>query len=67
MERFCEDVPPHVHEQWGIEPSGGFATALEAEYPLAMCEQLVKFVDEICAENNVKVSHAALQRVFCRV
>ena len=50
MERFCEDVPPHEHEPWGLDSTGGFATAQEAEYPHPMCEQLVKFVDEVCAE-----------------
>lgn len=61
MEKFCEDVPPHQHDSWGVDASGGFATALEAEYPVAMCEQLVKVVDEICADMNVKVSHAGIQ------
>ena len=61
MERFCEDVPPHEHEPWGIALSGGFATALEAEYPPPMCERLVKFVDEVCAEKNIELVHAVIQ------
>ena len=61
MEKLCEDVPPHRHEEWGVDASGGFAAALEAEYPVPMCEQLVKVVDEICAEMNIQVSHAGIQ------
>ena len=61
MERFCQDVPPHEHEPWGLDSTGGFATAQEAEYPQAMCEQLVKFVDEVCAEKDVQLVHAGIQ------
>jgi len=55
MQLFWEDVEPHEHEPWGYNPSQGFATALEAQYPAGMCEQLVRFVDEICMEKGIKV------------
>ena len=61
MEKFCHDVPPHDHEPWGIASSGGFATAQGAEYPRLMCEQLVKFVDEVCAEKDIELVHAGIQ------
>ena len=61
MERFCEDVPPHEHEPWGIASSGGFDAAQEAEYVKPMCEQLVRFVDEVCAEKDIELAHAGIQ------
>ena len=40
MCRFCEDVPPHEHEQWGYDyQQQCFNTSKEAEYPIKMCEQ----------------------------
>ena len=62
MQRFCEDVEPHEHAPWGVSADGGFATALEAQYPDAMCEQLVKFVDELCVEKGVKLMPSSLQQ-----
>ena len=62
MQRFCNDVEPHEHAQWGYSAEGGFATALEAQYPEAMCEQLIKFVNELCAEKGVKLSPSNLQQ-----
>ena len=53
MQRFCEDVEPHTHEPWGYNPEQGFATALEAQYPSGMCEQLVRVFDEICSEKGI--------------
>ena len=58
MQRFCEDVEPHVHEPWGYNPEQGFATAMEAQYPNGMCEQLVRVFDEICLEKGVRVQPA---------
>ena len=58
MQKFCDDVEPHTHEPWGCTPSGGFATALEAQYPTGMCEQLVKVLDEICSAMGVQVQPA---------
>ena len=57
MQVFCEDVEPHVHEPWGYNPMQGFATALEAQYPAGMCEQLVRVFDETFME---KVSRCNL-------
>ena len=62
MQRFCEDVESHEHAPWGVSADGGFATALEAQYPDAMCEQLVKFVDELCVVKGVKLMPSSLQR-----
>ena len=62
MQKFCGDVEPHEHAPWGISADGGFATALEAQYPDAMCEQLVKFVDELCSDKGIKISPASLQQ-----
>lgn len=45
MQLFGHDVEPHDHEPWRISNDGSFATSHEAEYPLGMREQLVKFVD----------------------
>ncbi len=61
MGRFCDDVPPHEHEPWGLASSDGFATAQEAECLQPMCEQLVKFVDEVCAEREIQLVHAGIQ------
>ena len=61
MVRFCEDDPPHENEPWGLASSGGFATAQEAEYPQPMCEQPVKFVDEVCVEKDIQLVHAGIQ------
>ena len=58
MQRFCEDVEPHVHEPWGYNPEQGFATAMEAQYPNGMCEQLVRVFDEICLEKGIRVQPA---------
>ena len=62
MQKFCEDVEPHEHAPWGLAADGSFATALEAQYPDAMCEQLMKFVDELCAEKGIKLLPASLQQ-----
>ena len=62
MQRFCDDVEPHEHAPWGYSAEGGFATALEAQYPEAMCEQLIKFVNELCAEKGIKLSPSNLQQ-----
>ena len=61
MERFCEDVPPHEHGPWGLDSAGGFPTAQEAEYLQPMCEQLVKFVDEVCSEKDIQIVYAGIQ------
>ena len=58
MQLQCEDVAPHEHEPWGYTPSQGFATALEAQYPDGMCNQLVRFLDEVCSEMGVAVQPA---------
>ena len=58
MQLQCEDVAPHEHEPWGYTPSQGFATALEAQYPDGMCNQLVRFLDEVCSEMGVVVQPA---------
>ena len=42
----------------GYTQSEGFATALEAQYPAGMCEQLVRFLDEICMELGIAVQAA---------
>ena len=42
MQRLCEDVEAHMHEPWGYSPEQGLATAMEAQYPNGMCEQLVR-------------------------
>ena len=65
MQRFCDDVEPHEHASWGYSAEGGFATALEAQYPEAMCEQLIKFVNELCAEKGVKLS-PSLRHSLCQ-
>ena len=62
MQKFCEDVAPHEHAPWGVSDDGGFATALEAQYPDAMCDQLVKFVDDLCADNGIKLLPSSLQQ-----
>ena len=43
---------------WGYNPEQGFATAMEAQYPNGMCEQLVRVFDEICLEKGVRVQPA---------
>eukprot|EP00435_Cladocopium_sp_Y103_P038385 s723_g10.t1 len=58
MQLFCEDVPPHEHEPWGRAADGTFATSLEAQYPQGMCEQLVKFLDELCFNKGLQVQRA---------
>ena len=35
---------------------------MEAQYPDAMCEQLVKFVDDLCADNGIKLLPSSLQQ-----
>ena len=61
MQLFCEDVEPHHHEPWGYSPQSGFATAMEAQYPSGMCDQLVRFLDSICADMGVSVQRADLK------
>ena len=51
MQRFCEDVEPHEHEQ-------GFCAALEARYLSGMCEQLVRVFDEIGLEKGIILQSA---------
>eukprot|EP00435_Cladocopium_sp_Y103_P066897 s26_g29.t1 len=58
MQLFCEDAPPHEHEPWGRAADGTFATSLEAQYPDGMCEQLVKFLDELCFNKGLQVQRA---------
>ena len=58
MELFCDDVEPHDHEPWGYAPAGGFATAMEAQYPGEMCEELVTFLDSICLGLGINVQPA---------
>lgn len=52
MQRFCEEAPPHDHEPWGYNPEAGFATAMEAQYPEDMCQQLVQFLDNLCQKKG---------------
>ena len=48
MCRFCEDVPPHEHEQWGYDyQQRCFNTSKEAEYPIKMCEQYANILQQL--------------------
>ena len=58
MQLFCQDVAQHEHEPWGYNPVESFATALEAQYPAGMCDQLVGFLDEMCMESGFIVQPA---------
>ena len=40
MSKFCKDVPPHDHKEWGYNIQNKcFKTSKEAEYPVKMCRQ----------------------------
>lgn len=59
MNKFCDDVAPHEHKEWGYNAATGFATAQEAQYPDGMCSALVEFLDSLCDQNNISLENPA--------
>ena len=56
LSKFCQDVAPHEHEEWGYDSTNRcFNTAKEAEYPALMCQRyaqvLENFLDKSLLSN----------------
>jgi hypothetical protein len=52
----------HKHLPWGQLPGGTFATAVESEYPMGMCRQLVTGIKLFLSKRGfVPVIHKQLQ------
>ena len=48
MCKFCEDVPPHDHEEWGYDVQNKcFNASKEVEYPVEMCRQYANIVNTL--------------------
>ena len=50
LELYCDGQ--HEHQPWGIAEDGSFSTALEAEYPRAMCLKCAEIFHELCQQRN---------------
>ena len=56
LERFCDDSHPHA--PWGVdETTGTFNTALEAEYPIELCNAYAEVLHAICIDRGLKVQN----------
>ena len=51
LELYCDGR--HEHQPWGIAEDGSFSTALEAEYPRAMCLKYAEIFHELCQQRKI--------------
>ena len=51
LELYCDGQ--HEHQAWGIAADGTFSTAMEAEYPRALCLRYAEIFHELCQQRNI--------------
>ena len=61
LELYCDGQ--HEHQPWGVTADGQFSTALEAEYPRAMCLKYAEIFHELCKQRNIQPSQQTAMEV----